>query len=489
MIDQIETVVDLTSCDREPIHTPGAILPHGAMLVVDPATMLIDQIAGDTIGLLGKDAAALAGQGLGTIFSAEQVARLQDLLQGPRLVRPRHLLDPAMRVVASRPIDASVHLSNEALVIEVEDADLADRHAGDPLACVQEMFDGLGDAPDLESCCQLAADRVRAVAGYDRVMVYRFMPDDSGWVFAEARRHDIAPFLDLHYPASDIPKQARALYLTSWLRLITEVDYSAAHVNFLLKGPDVTVAPKAALALSLAIHELATNAAKYGALSVATGHVDVTWQIGPDRGLIIDWQERGGPPVSKPSRRGFGSTLIERALAMETGGGSTLSFEPSGVTCAITLPASAVLGASAEVVAIMGHSEADDVAPKLGNRVRRILIVEDTAMVVMLLEDVIANLGWEVVGPATRLEQAVRLARAGEIDAVVLDINLDGEMSWPVAAILQDGRIPFVFATGYDGATVIPEQFAGHPVVRKPYSMADIERVLRELLSGHQSPI
>lgn len=228
MNDLSDVAIDLTNCDREQIHIPGMILPHGAMLVIDPATMIIEQVAGDTMALLGKDAPSLAGQDVSALFNPQQVARLRELLQGSSLSRSRHLLDPLMRVIPGRPIDASVHLSGGALVIEVENADLADRHAVDPLACVQEMFGGLGDAPDLQAFCQLAAERVRSVAGYDRVMIYRFMPDDSGWVYSEARRDDIAPFLDLHYPASDIPKQARALYTTSWLRLITEVDYTPA---------------------------------------------------------------------------------------------------------------------------------------------------------------------------------------------------------------------------------------------------------------------
>jgi hypothetical protein len=91
----------------------------------------------------------------------------------------------------------------------------------------------------------------------------------------------------------------------------------------------MTLAPKAGLAMSLAIHELATNAAKYGALSSATGHVEVSWQIGPDDALALQWRESGGPLVGKPKRRGFGLTLIQRALAMETGGRSTLTIEPS----------------------------------------------------------------------------------------------------------------------------------------------------------------
>lgn len=90
------------------------------------------------------------------------------------------------------------------------------------------MVEGFSAAPSLFSLCQMATASVRRVAQYDRVMVYRFMPDGSGWVAAESRPPEMEPFLDLHYPAADIPQQARALYLRSWLRLITQVEYDPA---------------------------------------------------------------------------------------------------------------------------------------------------------------------------------------------------------------------------------------------------------------------
>ncbi len=100
MSDLPDAAIDLTNCDREQIHIPGAILPHGAMLVVEPTTMLIEQVAGDTLGLLGKDAAALNGRGLSSLFTVEQVERLRDVLHNSSLSRPRHMLDPLMRIIS-----------------------------------------------------------------------------------------------------------------------------------------------------------------------------------------------------------------------------------------------------------------------------------------------------------------------------------------------------------------------------------------------------
>lgn len=107
-----------------------------------------------------------------------------------------------------------------------------------------------------------------------------------------------------------------------------------------ISGPDVTVNPRAAISLVLALHELGTNAAKYGALSVPEGRVMIEWTLSDDR-LRIDWRETGGPPAAMPERRGFGLRMIERALANDLGGSVTILFEPAGLHCAIDAPAPA----------------------------------------------------------------------------------------------------------------------------------------------------
>ena len=111
--------------------------------------------------------------------------------------------------------------------------------------------------------------------------------------------------------------------------------------RFTAEGPMVRLTPKAALSLSMALHELGTNAVKYGALSNDAGRVDVRWSVAPERGrdrLRMEWRESGGPAVTPPARRGFGSRLVERGLAGEMGGTVQLLFEPSGVVCVIEAP-------------------------------------------------------------------------------------------------------------------------------------------------------
>ena len=101
-----------------------------------------------------------------------------------------------------------------------------------------------------------------------------------------------------------------------------------------ISGPDVTLEPKEAVSLVLALHELSTNASKYGALSAPGGHVSVNWQVEGQR-LQLEWREAGGPPVAKPERRGFGLRMIERALAADLGGSVQMDFEPQGLVCRI----------------------------------------------------------------------------------------------------------------------------------------------------------
>ncbi len=857
--------VDLTNCDREPIHIPGAILPHGAMLVLECETLRVLQAAGDTTGLLGRPIADLLDRPINGMFSSDQINRLHALCRETDMIKPRHLLDPIMRPIGDRPLDASAHRVDGFLVIEFEAAEMGDPYAADPLGAVQLMVEGFSEAASLNALCQMATASVRSVAQYDRVMIYRFMADGSGWVIAESRAPELAPFLDLHYPAADIPVQARALYLKSWLRLITQVDYDPAplvptlnphtgspldmsyailrdvspihreylrnmgidasmsisiivagklwgliachhnsprrlprhlravcelfgsmfslqlearetseqfesrlasrkilqelmlnlagiedyaygltqqtpnlldyihgghialdgtrdggvavrvegEITFLgvtpdraqitaltdwltsymtetqgvfetdrlseiyapakaftatasgllvisvsrdpsdfilwfrpelvetalwagdpakpmstgpngdrlsprksfevwkhtvrnralpwtaaeidsafdlrvsllqvvlrrieavsrerlkaherdkllmaeldhrvkntlaniqalvtqssrsaesltffvegleqrihsmakahslltqsrwegvsvegllreeldaysplpgvvsLSGDEAVLTPKSALALSLALHELATNAAKFGAFLAVAGKVSVVWHIRDDGGLGLSWTETGGPLVEPPTRRGFGSNLIERALALETGGHSTIHYNPSGVVCDIVLPKSSLVEQSVSPVAKLEPLKVE-IDPAVLPESPRVLIVEDSFMVILAIEAMCEDLGWTIIGPATRVDQALELARAETFDAALLDVNLNGEMSWEVANVLRARGIPFTFSTGYHQGNILPNHLADTPILPKPYRIKDVETRIRQMMA------
>ncbi|MEI9852580.1 MAG: PAS domain S-box protein [Sphingomonas sp.] len=111
--------------------------------------------------------------------------------------------------------------------------------------------------------------------------------------------------------------------------------------RFALDGPDLPIAPKTAISLALAIHELATNAVKHGALSRPEGRVAIRWaRSGGDAAtrLHLVWSEQGGPPVRTPAKRGFGTRMIERGLAAELGGSVRIAFEPGGLVCTVDAP-------------------------------------------------------------------------------------------------------------------------------------------------------
>jgi PAS domain S-box-containing protein len=152
--------------------------------------------------------------------------------------------------------------------------------------------------------------------------------------------------------------EARLLALSRAHNLITDQNWEGASVEQVVRGatdhlpPDrfqvtgerVWLSPRAALALALALHELSTNAVKYGALSGETGMVSIQWRSEEDR-LRVEWKESDGPPVAAPARRGFGSRLIERALGADLGGRAELLFEADGLRCTITASLKAI-GAS-----------------------------------------------------------------------------------------------------------------------------------------------
>ncbi|HVY14574.1 MAG TPA: response regulator [Rhodopila sp.] len=115
----------------------------------------------------------------------------------------------------------------------------------------------------------------------------------------------------------------------------------------------------------------------------------------------------------------------------------------------------------------------------------RVLVVEDTALVAMLIETVIEDMGWTLVGPAARLQDALAVARDEAIDVAIIDVDLNGEPSWDVAHILRDRGVPFLFTTGYSDASMIPAGLRTSPMMGKPFQVRDLERWLRDAVPAH----
>lgn len=254
-------------------------------------------------------------------------------------------------------------------------------------------------------------------------------------------------------------------------------------------GPEVVLNPRATNALTLALHELATNAVKFGALSAETGRVEVAWTCRPEGGFRLCWTERGGPPVAPPTRRGFGSTLLERVTGRELGGEARLEFPAEGVRAVIVADAGALAAPSAGAPARVRRRErppetatgaSGGMLSSDAVRGRRILIVEDAVLLALELEAGLTEAGAIVVGAAVDVDEALKMS-ARSFDVAVLDANLNGQPVTPVAEALSARGKPFIFATGYGDAAPAPEGFDA-PVVRKPYNVAQIAAAVAEAL-------
>lgn len=214
-----EFEVDLTNCDREPIHELGAIQPFGFLLALSTDWMV--RRASANIGdFFGTAAEELLGMPAIELFGEHAVHTIRNrlaMLRGPDAVERLF----AVRLADGRRFDFALHMVGDTIVVEGEATN--EESSTDAGSAIRAMMGRLDDTPDTHAFYREGARQVRALTGFDRVMVYRFDTDGSGVVVAEAARAGIGSFLDLRYPASDIPKQARQLYIRTPFRIIADV--------------------------------------------------------------------------------------------------------------------------------------------------------------------------------------------------------------------------------------------------------------------------
>jgi light-regulated signal transduction histidine kinase (bacteriophytochrome)/CheY-like chemotaxis protein len=247
-----------------------------------------------------------------------------------------------------------------------------------------------------------------------------------------------------------------------------------------LDGPGAWLDSRSFSVMALVLHELATNAAKYGALSADTGRLAIGWRFGESGDLLIDWTECDGPPVLPPSRRGFGTALIERSIPFDLGGASDVDYRASGLVARLRLPAAHASPADAPT---QPPPSAPGAAPAPTRADLSILLVEDQMLIAMDTEAMLTgSVARQVVTATTEAEARARLREAVP-DIAVLDVNLGSGNSIPLAEELARQGVPFVFATGYGDGTRIPEAFRGVPVVRKPYDAAALAIAIAEALA------
>lgn len=240
-----------------------------------------------------------------------------------------------------------------------------------------------------------------------------------------------------------------------------------------VQGSELSLEPACAQTLALALHELTTNAAKYGALSNPTGRLSVQWTISADT-LNLEWHEQSGMPIAKPEKTGFGTKIIVSSVEKQLSGRVAHDWRPDGMSCLISIPISRALQPNGpESIAGSQSNGSRQTHPEMSSA-STIMIVEDESLVALSLQDFLNDLGYAVVGPFGRVTEALKELDRRPIDAAILDVNLGGEFVYPLADLLRKRNIPFVFATGYSAESIDP-RFEEISVLQKPIDRQTLE--------------
>ena len=217
--------IELTDCDKEPVHIPGAIQPFGVLVAFGLPTWEIAHVSRNAPALFGAASTeAMIGGAMGTVLPPKLIHDMRNTYQAAMISGFAERLAAQTVGTKGEFYDILMHASGQVAMAEFVPVAGADSIRSDPATLVKTIIERLRRTTSFKAFLVSAARQIRAVTGYDRVMIYKFLEDDSGEVVAEALRAGLPPFLGLHYPASDIPAQSRALFLRQWLRMIPEVD-------------------------------------------------------------------------------------------------------------------------------------------------------------------------------------------------------------------------------------------------------------------------
>lgn len=250
--------------------------------------------------------------------------------------------------------------------------------------------------------------------------------------------------------------------------------------RFTINGPRILLAPQAYSAVALIVHELVTNSSKYGALS-DSGRVEVTLNIVQAEGLRFKWREMGGPVVSLPTRRGFGSVIIERVVPFDLQGTATVSYLPAGLEADFFIPERHLASTDESDVgmpAVVSPSSSEaqtDSRPLAGFNV---LIVEDNLIVALEAEALLRSLGAASLVAVSTIAAAIRVCETTSIDFALLDINLGFENSFGFAASLRASKTPFLFASGYGEQGKAGDSQLAEFTVTKPYDREALQSAI-----------
>jgi PAS domain S-box-containing protein len=298
-----------------------------------------------------------------------------------------------------------------------------------------------------------------------------FAESFTGRVEALARAHDLLML-----------GQMRGTTLAD---LIQEQVILSGGARIYADGPKIELDSQSVVQIGLVLHELATNARKYGSLSISDGRLNITWAYLPGnaREITLHWRETGLTNLRQPKIQGFGTKLIERTM-QAFGGSAILDFRPGGLACDLRFqlrddPTPMELGSSGSSERRTGRRPAADPLVQGG----RVLVVDDELIIAMDLEARLSSLGCIVIGPAATAAAAIALIEKEDIDAALLDANLGGHRSDDVALALTERGIPFAFVTGY-GPVAMPAAFREVPLIPKPINVTQLNETLVALMAG-----
>jgi PAS domain S-box-containing protein len=253
-----------------------------------------------------------------------------------------------------------------------------------------------------------------------------------------------------------------------------------------IEGPSVSLQPAVAQSLALVIHELATNAAKYGALCSPTGRISLNWEVAGSN-FTIRWVETGVLNCRAPVSKGFGTKILNATVEAQLRGRAAFEWEPDGLRCELSFPLQDVTSSALTHASSVNALRRSGSSEQLSDRaLKKVLLVEDEAMVGLMMADLISDFGYSVIGPVGKVAEALAAARESQLDGAVLDVNLNGDLVYAVAELLAARGVPFIFVTGY-GAETIDKRFANVPVFQKPVEREVLRNALLTRMSSAAS--
>ncbi|MDO9411576.1 MAG: HWE histidine kinase domain-containing protein [Pseudolabrys sp.] len=327
--------------------------------------------------------------------------------------------------------------------------------------------------------------RVRNILGVIRGLIRQSQPDDEavkefvklvdGRIHALARAHN--QITDDHWgpaPFETLIAAEAAAFASDRVERLSA------------SGPPVLLNPQAYSSMALVMHELVTNATKYGALSNYDGRARIEWQRTKGGDLIVTWKESGGPEVQKPKRKGFGTTIVERSVPYDLGGAAEAHYDPAGFWAQFTIPARHVSEARSFAGPVLKFkrpalNHPQEPPPKfLADR--KVLLVEDSLIISLDAEDILLRLGAEMVTTHATMDGALDHLDTERPALAILDINLGDQTSYPIADRLLEMGVPFIFASGYGEQASLPMEHRNRLMVQKPYTLENVARTLAELV-------